>query len=196
MVSRFNFGKNQKEREMKNSFSYVAVGALAFSLAGNVWLGKELSAAKDEIVRQRAKIRELQAETERLDREIWKIGRGLDFCKPFGVEPGALIDQASLEAKFMDTEGGYVGFKPADIVGEKDSKRIAEVSGFLDRTFKTKDEAEKAAGALKTWMAFWMEGSDLGWKVEVNDPEPGWDWRVRFRVEQRELAEIIRKREK
>lgn len=181
---------------MKGNFFYIVIGVMAVSLAGNAWLGKELSALKGENAAHQAKIRELQAETERLDREIWKIGRGLDFKKPFGVEPGVLIDQASLEAKFMDTEGGYVGFKPADIVGEKDSKRVAEVSGFLDRTFKTKPEAEVAAKALRTWMAYWMAGGDLGWSVEVNDPEPGWDWRVRFRVEHRELAEKIRQRQK
>ena len=180
---------------MNRNVFYVVAGVLAVSLAANVWQRGELSSARDEIAGQKAKIGELQAETERLDRELWKIGRGLDFTKPFGVEPGALIDQASLEAKFMDTEGGYVGFKPADIVGERDSKRIAEVSGFMDRTFKTKPEAESAAKALRTWMAYWMAESKLGWKVELTPPEPGWEWRVRFRVEHRELAETIRRRE-
>jgi len=181
---------------MKGNFFYVCVGVLIVSLAGNAYLGRELSAFKAENEVQKDKIWNLQAETERLDRELWKIGRGLDFRKPFGVEPGALIDQASLEAKFMDTEGGYVGFKPADIVGEKESKRVAEISGFLDRTFKTKPEAETAAKALRTWMAYCLAGADLGWSVEVNDPEPGWDWRVRFRVEHRELAKLIRERQK
>ena len=179
---------------MKNGFAYVVVGVLGVSLVGNVWLAKNLGAQKEANAQQKEEIAKLQAETERLDREIWKIGRGLDFKKPFGVELGALIDDASLAAKFMDTEGGYVGFKPADIIGEKDSKRIAEISGFLDRTWKTKPEAEKAAAALKAWMAYWMEGSDLGWKVEVNPPEQNWDWRVRFRVENKELADKIRQR--
>lgn len=181
---------------MRKRLFYVVLAAVILSVIGNVWLGKELGAYKDETARQKEEIRKLQAETERLDRELWKIGRGLDFKKPFGVEPGALIDEASLSANFMDTEGAYLGFKPADIVGEKDSKRVAEISGFMDRTWKTKPEAERAAGALKAWMAYWMEGSDFGWKVEVTPPEPGWDWRVRFRVEQKDLAEKIRQRQK
>jgi len=181
---------------MNKSFTYVAVGVLGVSLAGNVWLGRQLGSAKDDIAAKQDAIKKLQAETERLDRELWQIGRGLDFNKPFGVEPGAKIDDASLAAKFMDTECGYVGFKPADIIGEKDSKRVAEVSGFMDRTWKDKAGAEKAAALLRSWMAFWMDGSAFGWSVEVNAPEPGWDWRVRFRVEHKELAEIIRKRQK
>jgi len=181
---------------MNKGFTYIAVGVLGVSLAGNAWLGSQLGDAKNEIAAKQEAIQKLQAETERLDGELWKIGRGLDFNKPFGVEPGSKIDDASLAAKFMDTEGGYVGFKPADIIGEKDSKRVAEVSGFMDRTWKEKGEAEKAAEVLKTWMAFWMAGSPFGWKVEVNSPEPGWDWRVRFRIEHKELAEIIRKRQK
>jgi len=181
---------------MKNGFVYIAVGVLGVSLAGNAWLGSELGVAREDGVKKDETIKKLQAETERLDRELWKIGRGLDFNKPFGVEPGALIDEASLAAKFMDTEGGYVGFKPADIVGEKDSKRVAEISGYLDRTWKEKADAEKAAAALRAWMTFWMADSAFGWSVELNAPEPGWDWRVRFRVEHKELAEIIRKRQK
>lgn len=181
---------------MKKSIAYIGLVALGASIAGCIWFAREYAAAKDEIQRQKAEIVRLQGETERLDRELWRIPRGLDFKKPFAVEPGSLIDEASLAANFMDTEGGYLGFKPADIVGEKDSKRVAEISGFMDKTWATKPEAEKAAAALRTWMAYWMAGSDLGWKVEVEQPESSSEWRVRFRVEHKELAEKIRQRNK